>query len=135
MGYNLLLIDKSENEYIGNYEKIISLNRSLIEFLKNSGHQIRLITDLEEITDKVYSSQDCIIVHPTTQKLRRLLELHISYPQVGLILTTGPGVEEDEFNEMTEEEDGIFFLGKPFSCDTFLESIDQVISSRPKNPK
>lgn len=127
MPYRILIIQKSKEEYFGDYEPIEALTNGLTGVLRNRKHEVSVITSLEGITDEAYKSQDCVIAHPTREKLQRILALQKSYPHVGFILNTGPGQDENDFHELIQDGDGTYSLMNPITREALLSSIKKVV--------
>ena len=83
-------------------------------------------TELSKLTDDLYRSQNCVLAHPTRQKFPRLMQLYREYPSVGLIIITGPGKDENDFQSMETDADGLNFLPKPFTMSELFGAIEKV---------
>ena len=97
------MVDKTEDEYLGEYRVVEKYLEAIPALLRSYGHNVTVVTDLEGITEEIYRIQDCVIAHPTHEKLRRLMSFQKTHSYVGFILITGSGRESKEFHQLAQD--------------------------------
>ena len=132
MAYNILLIEKPEEYYYGDYKTIEKFVDAMIGLLRVEGHNVLFRKDLESTTEKEYMDSDCVFAHPAPHQFRRLKELSDKYPHVGLIVTPGD-VRTEECHTLFKDGAGTYVLEKPFTAEEFLRTIDVVIGGKSIN--
>ena len=137
MGYNILIIEKSEEEWKRDnphipYERVTSRAETSKKILThyNYGHNVRIIYGLDSVTETDYSGSDVVLAHPNpaSRNIEKLVELHDKFKNTGLIIITGDnGKIQKECNRLGMDETGFFFLFKPYRPKTLNEAINEAI--------
>ncbi len=136
MAYNLLILDKSLEEYWvqdpkreEKYNDRKNLAEMESKFLEARGHKVTLCFGLDNMTEELFSKQDCVLVHPDFKnpKTQAILDFHHSYPHVGLIITPGGYRRDDEQRTLQKDFDNVYSLEKPYLIEEFFSAIETVI--------
>jgi DNA-binding NtrC family response regulator len=144
MAYNVLIIENNARELTEKYRRIMdedAVRRRIqcdLRMLQLRGHHVFAVTELDQITEELYQGQDCVLLHPSIDKLKRVSELHRNYPHVGLILVTGDAKNSVESGSLARDGDGFYFIVKPYKYDVLSAAIDRVVgesASIAQNPE
>lgn len=121
MGCGYCLLPRDDETTKG----FIDLQKACLERL---GNQVKVVLDLDEITQKEFVQYDCVLAHPRLDQIRGLIELHQSCPGVALIITTGSVEGEDELHALSQDSQGIYFLPKPYGPHGLEKAVKKVTS-------
>lgn len=121
--YNVLFINKdfgTQNPSRADANEIIE------EYLKNGGHNYLITRSVSNVSPVDYAGFDCVLAHVPSEELKKLESLAKTFPEVGLIMTTGDGVGP-QYQELCRDTLGRFFLAKPFHSHTLQEAMRIVV--------
>ncbi len=128
MGYRILMVEKTEEEYEGDHSALESYAETMSDILRvKGGHHVSVCWGLENITEDAYSSFDCVLIHPTSEQARRLKELRERYPGVGCVLTPGSDASHN-FGCDGRDIHGTYMVSKPYKLAKLMETIDSAVS-------
>lgn len=131
MKHRILIIDKNEEEVKCNYEDVKRVREVTVRLLRNKGYEVITTLNLEEITEQVFSESDLVIAHASGRKMERIKELHERY-STPLLFISWQEYSEKEIQDSLRDSDGSYFLLKPYTTKTLLETIETAISSSKK---
>jgi hypothetical protein len=137
MSYKVLLIDKNITEVIGDYEVTErGIHATEISLKLMGDHEVTTVTETSDITDQLYTNHDCVLLHPSPSKLVKIVELHVKYPQVGLIVVPSALIktpaEKEAYHTLEKDPLGVFYLMKPYFPSELISSIERVVQEARK---
>jgi hypothetical protein len=141
MPYKILILDKSLEEYWvhdNKREEKYNDRKNLAEmesrFLERQGHNVTLCFGLDNLTEELFSEQDCVLVHPDFRnpKTQSILEFHHKYPGIGLIITPSGYRRDDGQRTLQKHFDDVYILEKPYKIEEFFSAIEKVVQEARK---
>ena len=124
----ILLLDKTDEECRGSL-KIAKYTRQELQEYLSKKHDLTTVLELEELTDALYATQDCVIFHAIQRKVERVLSLYERYPSTGLILTCGGFCNEDRVSyNLAQDNKGIFYLPTPYTSQILDSAIISAVN-------
>jgi len=111
-------------------EYVTDILLSGTELFRGLGHRVVPKKNMCGVSDKDYSTSDCILAHPPMngKEIERLRKLMDKYPQTGVILNTG----KDEgkggiYSKLETDIRGTIFLTKPYDYEDLVEAMDKAV--------